>query len=340
MKKRILIDFVFLLSIISGAFADPVTLETSIRNGISSGLEDFSEALRNSSVILANQQNVYADSFIGKLFPAIPFHLAFGVNTGFAQLDTSGLKDATETFSQGISNTGLSGIDFSVPSSFLLPVITLDVRLGGIIFPFDIGITAMLTNKDAINIDTADENSYLENDSPLNLSYKGFSGCYEFFTVGFDFRYAILEENLIFPGISIGAGYYLSKGAFEVSASKSGVEADVSTAYLTQLLYLQTQISKNFLIVTPFAGLRAVVSSTENSWAWKLSGSTTISGTSYSYQDSDSGSLSRLFKDFYMSPQIYLGAGLNLFILQTTLSATYDLRDYLWAAALNLRIKL
>nr|MCR5607326.1 hypothetical protein [Treponema sp.] len=286
--KRILIGVVFFLSIISGVFADSVTLGTSIHENISDGLEDFSESLRDSSIILANQQNVYADSFIGRLFPAIPFHLAVGVNSGFAKLDTSGLKNATESFAEGISNTGLSGIDFSVPSGFILPVITLDVRIGGIIFPFDIGITAMLTNKDAVDIDTNDKNSYLENDSPLKLSYNGFEGSYEFFTLGFDFRYAILEENLIFPGISIGAGYYLSKGAFEVSTSSSGVEADVSTAYLTQLLYLQTQISKNFLIVTPFAGLRAVVSSTKNSWAWQLSGSTTISGTSYSYQDSDS----------------------------------------------------
>ena len=147
------------------------------------------------------------------------------------------------------------------------------------------------------------------------------------------------------PGLSVGAGYALSKGSVGVSGSasnnnssvKQSVDADVSVAYVTQTMYLQAQLSKKLFIVTPFVGARALLAWTDNAYYWNVAykasyGEYSLPASKGAYETLSSGT--------YFIPQLYLGTSINFFFFQTTLSATYDVRDSLFSGALSARFKL
>lgn len=319
---------------------------------INDGLEDFSKELQKTIPNVQTQQNVYSDAFIGKLFPDLPPHFAAGVNFGLTQLNTEGLSDAVDGIQSVLSTVGSSGVagaaldlDMSVPNSLVLPTITADLRVGGLFLPFDFGITAMLSSFDATGIDTGDKSTFRDLGGNLSVSGSSFSGELNFFTLGFDVRYALLEDGLIFPGLSIGAGYVLSKGAVSVSGNASNeskgveqkVDADIAVAYVTQTMYLQAQLSKKLFIVTPFVGARALLSWTDNAYYWNVGYTVSTSEGSASIPK---GADETLSSGTYFIPQLYLGTSLNLLFFQMTVSASYDVRDALLSGALSARFKL
>src|SRR5574344_622261 len=112
---------------------DATTFDTQ---KISDGLDDFTNELTVAIPQAATQQNVWADAYIGKLFPSVPVHLGGGLNVGVTHLDTTGLADAA-------SQLGISGIN----DNYYFPVITADLRIGGIFLPFDFDIAVMKTGK-------------------------------------------------------------------------------------------------------------------------------------------------------------------------------------------------
>lgn len=313
---------------------------------INSGLEDFSKELRNTVPNLGTTQNVYPDAFIGKIFPAIPPHFAVGANFGLAALNTEGLSDAADAIIDVMKNFGGLDIDMSVPSSIVLPTVTLDLRAGGFVLPFDFGITAMLSGIDAMKIDANDKSSYTNLGG--NFSVGSFSGEVNFFTLGFDVRYALLEDGLLLPGLSVGAGYVVSKGAVSVSGSdsktssgvKNSVDSDLAAAYVTQTMYLQAQVSKKFFIITPFLGARMLLTWSDNAYSWNVNYTASVSGLSQSIARGSSDTITRGVSDFYLIPQLYFGTGINLLFFQLSASAGYDLRDSLLFGALSLRFKL
>ncbi|WP_407426410.1 hypothetical protein, partial [Treponema sp.] len=247
--KKLIVSALVFAGALSASFAVDLSAVTTsdipYLSEINSGMEDFAEQLGFSVPQAAVQQNVYADAFIGKLFPAVPPHFAVGFNTGFTHLNTSGLAKAA----------GKLGID-GVNDNYYFPVLNADVRIGGVFLPFDIGISFMTL--DVSNFNTMDAD---------------FSA--EYFTLAFDARYAILEDGLICPGLSIGAGYSMNKGSFGASSSYAEVNVD----YDVQTLYGQLQLSKaiNIPVVrigfTPFVGLRGVISKYSNDWSWKVKNS-------------------------------------------------------------------
>lgn len=280
-----------------------------------SGLTDFSENLALAVPQAAVQQNVYADAFIGKLFPAVPPHFAFGINAGATHLNTEGLAKAADKL-------GISG----VKNSYFFPVLNADIRVGGAILPFDVGLSFM----------TLDIN---------NISFSDVDVGVEFFTIAADVRYALIEDGLVTPGLSLGLGYSYNKGAFSVSQDN----AEASVDYDVQTLYGQIQVSKAFNIpvarigFTPFLGFRGIVSKYSNDWSWKFKGDyLTAIGTTV--PTSGKGTVSSdNFGGF--QPQIYGGLGFNFVFMQLTASACADLRHLggdtsIWSGALSLRFKM
>lgn len=102
---------------------------TVAENGLNDFCDDLADVIPNSQT----QQNVYAEAWIGKLFPG--FHFGAGVNAGVSALDVSTLKDAA--LALGVDDVK------DINDTLVFPTITVDARLGGIILPFDIGVTAM-----------------------------------------------------------------------------------------------------------------------------------------------------------------------------------------------------
>lgn len=283
------------------------------------GLGDFCEQLSVAVPQAATQQNVWADAYIGKLFPAIPPHFGGGFNVGLTHMDTSGLAQAAKSLN-------IKGIE----DSYYFPVFTADLRVGGVLFPFDAGVSVMKTGSMGTDLMGADMN--------INLT-----------AIGADIRYAVLEGGLVMPKVSVGAAYYYNEGSFKASSKYADADID----YKVHTLALTAQASKSFLICTPFVGLRGVVSKYDNSYSWKIknSGAQTAidalaaANPGRAIATSGSGSYKSDKFDFAeLQPQVFAGVGFNLFVLQTTVSVTADLRNIadkgLWSGALSLRLKL
>jgi hypothetical protein len=288
---------------------DPASFDTQ---KISDGLDDFTQELTVAIPQAATQQNVWADAYIGKLFPSVPVHLGGGFNVGLTHLDTSGLAMAA----------GQLGID-GIKDNYYMPVFTADLRIGGILLPFDLDLAVMKTGK-------------------IGTKQMGADLDFDFLTFGADFRYALIQGNVVLPKVSVGAGYFYNQGTFSASSDY----ADATIEYKTQTMYVQAQVSKKFLFLTPFAGVRGLVSSSDNSWNWNITDSTasaTLLGLSK--KSSDSGTVKSDGLDFSeLQPQVFAGIGFDFLVLQATASVTADLRnitDYgLWSGAVSLRIKI
>jgi hypothetical protein len=309
MKIRNIIA-VFAIGITAAVSGFAYTFSVSDLSKISTGLDDFTDELTVAVPQAATQQNVWADAYIGKLFPSIPVHIGGGFNVGLTHLDTSGLAEAADALY----------ID-NVSDSYYLPVFAADLRIGGIILPFDFDIAVMKTGT-------------------ISTGFSGTNLDFDFFTIGADFRYAVIEGNVILPKVSLGVGYFYNQGS--LSASSSDAEATVD--YKTHTMYAQAQVSKKFLFITPFVGFRGLVSSSDNSWEWKTSGDL-ATVAALAGKSSDSGTVETNGFDWSgIQPQLFAGCGFNLFVLQTTFSVTADLRNIgnygLWSGAFSLRLKL
>ena len=143
-----------------------------------------------------------------------------------------------------------------------------------------------------------------------------------------------MQGNVILPKISLGAGFMYSKGSVNVEAKDDF--AYVSTDFDSKTLFLEAQISKTILFVTPFVGFRGILSESTSSWDWKVA-------AGLPFEQAGSGKGSKSFTDDFMDNlqyQVYFGASLNVFIIHTTVSASYDFKNSIWGGNLSLRVNL
>lgn len=286
---------------------------TVAENGLNDFCDDLVDVLPNSQT----QQNVYAEAWIGKLFPG--FHFGAGVNAGVSALDVSSLKDAA--LALGIDDVK------DINDTLVFPTITVDARLGGIILPFDIGVTAM-------SIDTSKMDSVDKNIDPVAI---------DFFTIGADVRYAILQGGFLRPKWSVGAGFYYTKGGVDVDDDTAKASLDFkSTTFM-----LNTQASMKLLCLVPFIGGRALFSKTSVDWKVKAKWADIIADNADSYYDGvvDAltwgilpGSFSGSSSGFSVYPQVFGGVGLDLLFLNLTVSGSYDIASKIPSAAVSVRI--
>lgn len=338
---------------------------------IANGLNAFAGNILVAAPQAATQQNVWADAYIGKLFPSLPPHFGVGISLGGTKMDMTGLKDAATAFEGMINdfvpNSGDSSItdqlkgtvDFgSIPDIFVMPTVSIDARIGGIFLPFDIGISAMMTNPSLFSVDLSDPNSLTSMSAPMNFNAFGFNGSADYLTLGIDIRYCVLDGGVILPKVSVGAGYNITKGSFGISSDKSGVDANMNLSFNTQVIYVQAEVSKSIMIATVFGGARALVSNTSTSWAWNINGTKSLGGNNLIISGEDSGSCnadttSSTYQDGKwdfsgVQPQLYAGVGFNFLVFQTSLSVCADIRsfmdrtnyeDALWSGAFSFHVK-
>lgn len=301
-------------------FATSMGTSASPVSDIQNGLNGFSAALARTIPNTQLQQQVYAEAWIGKLIPGC--HFGLGVNPGLATLDLTSLIQVADAMDIDIDDVTSNLKD----NKFVFPTIAFDARIGGIILPFDLGISFC-------KINTADFDGMVDFGS-LNA---------DFYTFGIDGRYALINGHGIFPKVSVGAGYAVTKGNFQINDDKAKAFLD----FKSQTMYLSAQASVKLLFVTPFVGARLFTSSTSVDWGVKDIDWDAIYGSDSANLGTDAAKL-LLPKHFEggastsmfdsINPQLFGGIGIDLFVLSITTGVSYDFREDIIGATVNLRI--
>lgn len=296
-KKIIAIGLVLLLTL--SVFATPA-------DKVSQGLEDFSIQLFDVIPNVALQQGVWPEAWIGNIFPSAPPHFGLGLSFGAAELPIDGLNKALSQF-----NEVSGGASFPALSNDLaFPTFTVDARIGGLILPFDIGISFMrLPNMKFDNV------------------------TFDYLTIGGSLRYAILQDKIIIPAVSVGMGFMYNKGFVEVKVEDS---AFVRSDFETTSIFFEAQVSKKILFLVPFLGFRGVIAKSTNSWQWEYNATFEGYGT---IGQVEKGTVNRGFGDRF-HPQLFGGIGFDIFMFHANLSASYDFVSSIWGANLGLRFQM
>ena len=281
---------------------------TTVENGLNTFCDDLCDSLPNSQTT----QNVWAEAWIGKIFP-FP-HLGFGINAGASKLDIVSLKDAAEALSIDVDD---------LRDSYAFPTVTADVRLGGLILPFDIGFTAC-------SIDTSKLGSLEDALDPVS---------FDFFAIGGDIRYALLQGGGIRPKLSIGGGFYYTDGSVKVTAALD---------FNSTTIFASTQASVKLLCLVPYIGGRVLFSKTKVDWSVDADWSKIYKGESTEIANvMNWGILPTHFEgsgesDYFedIRPQVFGGLGIDLFIINVTANFSYDFLSKIPAAGMSVRLAL
>lgn len=286
-----------------------LTPVTDVENGLNNFSKDLAPAISNTQLM----QNVWAEAWLGKLVPG--FHLGAGIDLGASQMKITALKDTAKAL-------GFDEVS-DLPDSFAFPTVAGDVRLGGILLPFDIGASFM-------TIDSSRINALDEAISPM---------AFDFFTLGFDFRWAILEGKTWQPKFSVGGGYVFTKGGVDIVSD----EANANLNFKNHTAYLQAQLSKKLLFFIPYIGAKVAYTKSEVNWS--------ATAQWNSIFDGDAGELGNLqnwgilptefsggYDGWKIIPQVYGGFCLDFAILNLTFGVGWDFVDKLASGAVNIRL--
>ncbi len=270
---------------------------------VSSGMNGFALSLDKTLPNAVVQQNVYADAWIGKFFPSAPPHFGFGAEFGVAKFDLSPLKGVADIF--GIS---------AVPKTFVFPTFTANARIGGLILPFDVGLSFMYIDLSKLRLVDG-----------IGIKY---------FNIGGDVRWAIFKGESAFPKLSVGGGFYLTKGDF--SFEKDGF--NTSLDYCVKTAFVSAQISKKFIFFTPYAGFRGIFSDSDIKWNWQVSPER-AGAANYTSVRAASGKQSSGFLDSFI-PQVFGGFGLDISMMALNFGASWDFKNSIWSADVSVRFQL
>ncbi len=279
---------------------------------------------------LATMTNVYPDAYIGQLW-GLPPHFALGLlNVSATMMDVKPVKAALDAI-------GGAGTSSAIPTDYLaLPTLAFDIRLGGIILPFDFGVGINVLNKGMLGgvagifgaKETVDS---MFDDYGLNV---------DFLTVALDFRYNILKEGVFRPNISVGGGYTYLGGA--IGANVSGISVDF--AYKTHMVYLSAQVSKKILFITPYIGAKLSTEYVRVDWSYGLD---VLEPLNKILEASGEAPIPLSYgntvkKPFFTHfiPQLYGGIGINLFVIRLNTAVSYDIARNLPSASVSLRFQL
>lgn len=208
MKKRILIFLIILAVSVSGVFAQdaPEDLDFDLKS-ITDAFGGFAGSVASALPMASTVGLQWSDAYIGNL----P-HLGVGVAVGFASLPFADMQTALSSFLP----EGENPIDELAPMldqlgplgdmiGFPFPAAAVDLRLGGIILPFDIGFKIGFIPDQVYGLIGDATNGLLT------------ANTLDYFIIGGDIRYALVKEPKGFsliPDIMIGGGYNYYRGKF------------------------------------------------------------------------------------------------------------------------------
>jgi opacity protein-like surface antigen len=305
---------------------------------LQNGVVDFSEKMAKSLPFNSSLGLNWSDAYIGKLFPSVPPHFGLGGSFSFTTMDLDALK------------TLAGHLGYQMPFTterLFFPAYTLEGRLGGFFLPFDIGVKFGML-------------------SPVEMW--GTSAKMEYTIAGMDIRYAVLDgkSKIFLPNLSLGVGFNYLKGGirnsiansqtliFDTNKSISLDKPEINLLWDTFSLDFKVQVSKNFLIITPYAGIGA-------SYAWsktgyKVNAEVTYNGNNIatgidevkSYLDSaglndmdiSSSGISTIIKDKRFGLRAFGGLSLDLMVFKLDITGLYNFLDKNYGGSAGFRFQL
>jgi len=338
--KRLLIVLVVLMVVAAGAFAQYTFSQ------FQSAFQSFANGVASALPLEASVGLNWSDAYIGQLIDAPP-HFGIGVTAGAATIPYKAIESAITTFGGSIP----SNLSFLTSVGIPLPAYSVDVRIGGFILPFDIGLKF----------------GYLPAGSLSSFGISSFSA--DYLMVGGDVRYAILRDSGVSPGLSVGLGYTYMSGNIGVPGVLSGPITISSVSYgstthtigftnpslnffwNTSVIDVKVQLSKTLFIITPFIGLGASYGISNAGGG--MQSAMTVDGSPATQSDLDQinsafGTNFTLTNPGFgvsagangFSARVFGGFSFNIFILKIGVGAEYEFLSGSMAAMANARIQL
>ena len=300
------------------------TQTTDELQALQDNIKNFSKKLASSLALNSSLGLNWSDAYIGQVFPSMPPHFGVGISGGFTTINLDSVERLLGSFS------------LNVPADLRLgqminPGYTVEGRVGGLFLPFDVGFKVGVLPPLAFG--------------DIKLKY---------ILIGGDLRYAVLEGPEL-PTVSVGLGLnYLEQGidydkdgtiSFKYQGRDLNLDnPSTSLGWEAYSLDFKAQISKSFLLITPYLGLGA-------SYTWSRAGySVTISNTldqtvrqelkdKYSI-DARADGIEYYRNDLAFSFRAFGGLSLNLFVIKLDLTGLYSFLDNNYGLSLGLRFQL
>jgi hypothetical protein len=297
---------------------------------------NFSEELAKSLPFNAALGLNWADAYVGKFLPSVPPHFGAGLALGYTTVNFEALDELLNQFGLSVP----SGFDLG---QMALPAYVAEARIGGFFLPFDVGLKFGAFER-------------------LGTS----SAAVDYLLAGGEFRYAILDgtESLLLPNLSLGLGLNYLSGSFTGSQSSTLTfstpggavpltlaDFEVGLEWETLALDFKAQVSKSFLIVTPYAGLGA-------SHAWSSAGyrvDAKVAGLTDTQKDAINAGLkaagaegidfgktgfSTILEKTGWSLRAFGGLSVNLALFRLDLTGLYNFFDSNYGVTLGARFQL
>lgn len=289
-------------------------------NTIKNGLDDFTLDLLNSVSAAQVFQNQWAQSWIGSLVPGVNFGL--GVDFG---VTTVSLKTIKRVFAQ----MGVDGINEFKTNVLPLPTANFDLRLGGYYLPFDVGFELAVLNTSKMD--------------SLTAALGGLS--FNYFSIGGDFRYALVKDMPYDFKVSVNGGFYYSKSGINYNGTNEIINS-FDTTFKTITFTTGGQASVKLAdFFVPYGGVRFIVSRGSLDWSvspnWKgLLGTGTSNidkAVSYFLPKTLSGGVKG---KWIFRPQIYLGYAFDIRVVDLTSAIGYTFVSNVWSGEWSLRFAL
>jgi hypothetical protein len=303
------------------------------------GVDDFSKSLAKSLPLNSSLGLNWSDAYIGQLLGPPP-HFGVGVAAGVTTMDYDVINDLMDTLG--------SGLPFDL-AKMILPGYAVEARVGGFILPFDAGLKVGILPGLKLSDD-------------ISLDYTN---------VGGDIRYAILKGNPLLPVVSLGLGLNYLRGGISTtvptgmsfSFTEPGgaahtlavSDAELGFSWETTALDLTAQVSKSFVLVTPYLGLGA-------NYAWSRAGyevatELTYDGASMTSEelaklkdalsnagiagiDVDGAGFSSIIDNSGLGLRLFGGLSFNIAVIRIDLTALYGILSGDFGGTLGLRFQL
>ncbi len=242
---------IFTLAIGTGAFAQTIP----DFNKYEQSFVDFAHGISGALPLYSSIGNNWSSGYGGQ-FP----HLGFGLTVGAATIPGTVVNNLTTQLGLGDVKTLFPSqaadlIDkYGVP----LPGYVAEVRIGGFIIPFDIGLKFGYIGDKMQGL-------------PLPANMK-----LDYLLTGFDVKFPIVKEGFLMPQIAVGGGFNYVRGYVQFPTTSSditvlnGVAAPDGNTYWvkftapdmrfqwdSKVIDAKIQVSKHLLIFTPYAGVGA-----------------------------------------------------------------------------------